>query len=192
MLTSSMASVRPTANASMLVATASMISVPPRDGSVSWHSPSRVEPGAHHAAADKGEQAECDPVVKRGDVLSDERAAEPTEDRHQGLEQAEMKRQAKDRARPVDEARCSGAQADRERIHRQAEGDEQDFNEAHSGEIPSEPTAMMRPAYSASSRSSRRWSARSRATRLFGMASHRHRGVQRWRWTRRHPPARGG
>ena len=73
------------------------------------------------------------------DVLGDERAAQPTEDRHERLKQAEMKRQAKDGPRTVDEPRGAGSQAHGERIHRQAEGDQQDFYEAHSGEIPSEP-----------------------------------------------------
>src|SRR5512139_3162475 len=50
-----------------------------------------------------------------------------------------MKRQAKDGPRPIDEAGRTSAQAYRERIHRQAEGDEHNLEETHSGEIPSEP-----------------------------------------------------
>ena len=84
-----------------------------------------------HPPADEGEQPERDPMVDRLDVGSNRNAQEPAGHRHQELEQTEVERQPERRAgalRPVGGARRQGHG---DRVHRQADGQDEDGPERH-------------------------------------------------------------
>ena len=81
--------------------------------------------------ADRDQQNESDPIRITADERLDRCAQEPTNHRHDELEQAEVKGQPKQRARTMDGFQRAGCETDREGVHSHADGNEEDFKERH-------------------------------------------------------------
>ena len=122
---SSSAMEMPTASASSEVATASVISVFPRVGSAGGFSSSR------ESAADGRQHHKCDPAGVIGEGVGRELAEEIANDRHEELEQTEV--EAQPEHMPSRDFGQSHPRRDGngERVHREAEGNQNDFPTTH-------------------------------------------------------------
>ena len=101
----------PTAKASMLVAIESVTSMAPRGGIGLAAGVPLAAGFAQHLAANVAQESERDPVVPDADIGRQDVAAQPAEDRHHELEEAEMESDAERVAR-VTRARLSPAATD--------------------------------------------------------------------------------
>lgn len=93
-----------------------------------------------HLAADPNQQGKSDPVVEGTDQMFDLGAEVPSDDRHQSLEETEMKREAE----VVAKGKRAQARADRdgdgESIHRQTDSDGENGQKTQAG-----PATAKRP-----------------------------------------------
>ena len=117
----------PTPSASRLVATESATSENPRVGSFSDRRPPIVEDAfVDHLGPQEHQQSEGQPGPPGPGDPDEIHSHEPPDDRHEKLEQPEVKAQPEDR--PSAEEPCADSESDGEGVTSQGHGDQQDFD----------------------------------------------------------------
>ncbi len=101
-------------------------------GWIAWHFfYFRIEPCIDHLTANPQQHSEDHPMVEAGDPVFDGAACQPADESHQSLENAKMPGQAEDLPQVVGFVHRADAQADRERIHGKADGDNEGGEQVH-------------------------------------------------------------